>query len=407
MAMGRPWGLENPVATRTARDPIQTSAGLAGVRLPLKPWPRYERAILGLRNYWYPAMLSRQLKRKPIGVQMLGEELVFVRDGEHVYCLEGRCPHRGVPLSEGRSVFPCTLSCAYHGWTYDLRTGVLVGALTDGPESAIVGKVKLRSYPVVEQQGVIWTFIGDGPPPPLEEDVPREFLDPQAVVGAQVQVCRGNWRLAMEGAIDPAHPLFLHRSAWLNLFRRLPATRGRYRTEVIDERYLASRSDPPTADAQYPGLGKWPSEPWWKLRLSAKTTTTAWLPCGVRVVGLPTNVPFETYSWYVPVDQDTYRWFQFLVARVSGIQKWWAGLKYHLWLRWLYQGQFLGQDVRINELIHPFYVNQDGWAKERLFRPDSVIIEWRKHVENSARGIQNEPRCPANVLPERSKEHSM
>ena len=97
------------------------------------------------------------------------------------------------------------------------------------------------------------------------------------------------------------------------------------------------------------------------------------------------------FSWYVPVDADHYRWFQFLVADVSGPKKWWARLKYWLWLRWMYQGQFLGQDSEINEALHPFYAEQDGWARERLYRPDVVVTAWRKFVQENARGIQENP----------------
>ncbi len=353
-----------------------------------KPWPRYEQAAQGLRNYWYPALLSGQLKHKPTDVKMLGEELVFIRREGRVHCLEGRCKHRGVPLSEGRFVFPCTISCAYHGWTYDLASGRLVAALTDGPDSAMVGKVRLRTYPVVERQGVVWAFIGDGPPPPLEEDVPKEFLIPRAFVGAWVRVFPGNWRIAMEGALDPSHAFFMHRFARLNTLSRMPAYRGRYWPEIIDGRYLGYRTDVPTPQAEYPGLGRWPREAWWKRSSGRKTVVTGWLPCGAQVTGIPTNAPFDTFSWYVPVDRDHYRWFQFLITEASGPKKWWAGLKYWLWLRWMYQGEFLGQDSRINRVMHAFYAEQDGWSRERLYRPDVVVTAWRKFVDQTARGIQ-------------------
>jgi hypothetical protein len=57
----------------------------------------------------------------------------------------------------------------------------------------------------------------------------------------------------------------------------------------------------------------------------------------------------------------------------------------------MYQGQFLRQDSRMNEVMAPFYIDQDGWAKERLHRPDVVITAWRKFVEEKARGIQGDP----------------
>ncbi|TMA11157.1 MAG: aromatic ring-hydroxylating dioxygenase subunit alpha, partial [Deltaproteobacteria bacterium] len=48
------------------------------------PWPRYEEAALGFRNYWYPAMMSWRLGRKPVSVIILGERLLLIRH-------EGRC----------------------------------------------------------------------------------------------------------------------------------------------------------------------------------------------------------------------------------------------------------------------------------------------------------------------------
>jgi len=92
--------------------------------------------------------------------------VVFLRDEGKVYALSDQCPHRGVPLSLGRQEFPGTWTCYYHGWTYDLKTGVLQAALTDGPDSPICGKVRVRIYPVEERAGVVWVYLGAGEAPP-------------------------------------------------------------------------------------------------------------------------------------------------------------------------------------------------------------------------------------------------
>ncbi|HZR99687.1 MAG TPA: Rieske 2Fe-2S domain-containing protein, partial [Chloroflexota bacterium] len=142
------------------------------------PWPRYDAAALGFRNYWYPVLLSRQVRRKPRAITLCGEKIVLVRDQGRVYALHDRCPHRGVPLSCGRREFPGLLTCAYHGWTYDLATGRLEVVLTDGPDSPICGKANVRTYPVEERAGVVWVYVGKQPPPPVEEDIPAELLQP-------------------------------------------------------------------------------------------------------------------------------------------------------------------------------------------------------------------------------------
>ena len=69
------------------------------------PWPRYDAAVLGFRNYWYPALASRRVRRKPVSLKVLGERMVFIRYQGSCYALEDRCAHRGVPLSVGRCEF--------------------------------------------------------------------------------------------------------------------------------------------------------------------------------------------------------------------------------------------------------------------------------------------------------------
>src|SRR5215212_2824681 len=64
-------------------------------------WPRYDAAVFGFRNYWYPVLLSGQVGRKPRAITVCGEKVVLVRDQGKVYGLHDRCPHRGVPLSCG------------------------------------------------------------------------------------------------------------------------------------------------------------------------------------------------------------------------------------------------------------------------------------------------------------------
>ena len=354
------------------------------------PWPRYEDATLGFRNYWYPAMLSRKLEREPAAVKILGEKLVFIRYREQCYALEDRCAHRGVPLSLGTCEFPgtSTISCRYHGWTYDITNGLCVGAVTDGPDSPIAGKVRIKSYPVEERKGLIWVFIGDGAPPGLEEDVPKEFLDERAVMGVRVTLRRGNWRLAAENGLDPAHATYLHRRAWLTFFRKFPV----YRTDVVPEirgDWVGYTQGPPVMECDYPGLGRWPrrAREWWKRPRKMPTVVELRLPGLLRVNPFP--VPGVVhFEWYVPVDGHHHRYFQFSVKQAGGWKEGRFRLAYWLWWRWLAHVQFNGQDAWMVELMEPFYSEGDGWHRERLFRPDVGLTAWRKYCHEHARGVQ-------------------
>src|SRR5579862_73060 len=118
---------------------IETPAGLPAAEteefITTTRGPVYEQAELGFKPYWYPAILSRELGNKPTQVKLLGEDLVFLRAGGKPYALHNRCLHRGVQLSNGSCLTDGTLTCPYHGWTYDVASGALVAALTDGPDS--------------------------------------------------------------------------------------------------------------------------------------------------------------------------------------------------------------------------------------------------------------------------------
>jgi carbazole 1,9a-dioxygenase len=58
--------------------------------------------------------------------------------------------------------------------------------------------------------------------------------------------------------------------------------------------------------------------------------------------------------------------------------------------RWkeLITGGFNNDDVLAREQIERFYAEEDGWHRERLYRPDLIITEWRKLASTHNRGIQ-------------------
>ncbi|MGD9529451.1 glutamate synthase-related protein [Pseudonocardia sp.] len=59
----------------------------------------------------------------PTGAEADGIDLVVVRRGSEVSVFEGRCPHRGALLADGR-VEGENLICGVHGWDYRLDSGI-------------------------------------------------------------------------------------------------------------------------------------------------------------------------------------------------------------------------------------------------------------------------------------------
>jgi len=164
------------------------------------------------RCYWIPALLTSELPENdcpPVRVKLLSERLIAFRDTDGRYGLMDEfCAHRGVSLWFGRNE-QCGLRCPYHGWKYDV-TGQCVEVPSEPEASGYAKKVKLKSYPLVERGGILWTYMGPPEaPPPLPE---WEFITvpaPQTFTTKRIQ--ESNWLQAMEGGIDSSHVSFLHR----------------------------------------------------------------------------------------------------------------------------------------------------------------------------------------------------
>ena len=165
-----------------------------------------------MRLYWIPFYAAADLEKdgQPQTVKLLGETLVVFRDSEgNVGLVDHVCPHRGAPMSFARNE-DCGLRCVYHGWKFDVG-----GNVTDMPaepvRSRLKERVKLKSYPCVERNGVIWTYMGPEPEesrPPLPNLEWNLVPEENVVVTFRVQEC--NWLQALEGEIDSAHAPILH-----------------------------------------------------------------------------------------------------------------------------------------------------------------------------------------------------
>ena len=70
---------------------------------------------------WYPLAAVEFLDpSRPHGMQLLGKDIVLWRDNSGKWnCFADVCPHRLVPLSEGRIESDGNLLCAYHAWRFN------------------------------------------------------------------------------------------------------------------------------------------------------------------------------------------------------------------------------------------------------------------------------------------------
>ncbi len=70
-------------------------------------------------------------------VKIEGRPVALFSVGGEVHALGAVCPHRGGPIGEGTAE-GCNAVCPWHGWRFDLKTGVC-------PENPTA---KLAVYPV-------------------------------------------------------------------------------------------------------------------------------------------------------------------------------------------------------------------------------------------------------------------
>lgn len=336
-------------------------------------YPVYDDAVLGFREYWYPVLFSRQLREgKGKGLILLGEKVALFRNQGRAYALHNRCPHRGVTLDAGQCDFKGTITCPYHGWVYDLDSGKLMAALTAGPDAAIAkrGNVRVRTYPVEERAGLIWVFMGDGAPPPLADDVPDEFLQPDSVVVGRITERGGDWRHAAENGYDEGHVKYLHRRGVWTFWRRAPAWGHSKPREDLP--WLTRDLEEIGYGGEYPGLGHWPKKQFWRHRPGARGIRIR-LPGTLRIQ-YPNWAHFE---WYVPTVPGRHRYLQFIVKRTGLLGRLFLKLKYALYIRPFFHGQFNDQDAWMVELMET--------PPEVLYGPDRSITSWRKYVETHAR----------------------
>ncbi|GAA4730885.1 hypothetical protein GCM10023350_12750 [Nocardioides endophyticus] len=386
---------EPRVAKRRARTVKKTEPTPESPGNDWSSWPTYDAASRGFRNYWYPIMWAEQIGQKPVPITLLGEKIVLVREGDQIHALHDRCPHRGVPLSLGRRQYEGTISCPYHGWTYRLDTGKMCAALTDGPSSPINGKVGVRTYAVEQRLGLVWIYVGDDDPAPVERDIPAELVENDFVLGGRWDIRPGNWRFAAENGFDEGHAKYLHNTALWRLFKVMPAWNE---TRIVEkDGWLIRVQDAVHWEAEFPGLGTWTNKRWWKrMPLPDAPGKAADVNPVIQGLDIPGFVSirmpgllrvayphFIHYEWYVPVDEDTVRYVQIMVRFEKGTKATAFKAKYLGAIRWLFHGQFTAQDAWMVDVMDA--------PPEKLYRPDLSLTAWRRHIEQVAPTVQQDP----------------
>jgi phenylpropionate dioxygenase-like ring-hydroxylating dioxygenase large terminal subunit len=197
-----------------------------------------------LVDCWQVAALSHELTLQPLARRINGVAVALFRTyAGDVGALEDRCPHRFAQLSLGKVVGE-RIQCGYHGIQFD--TAGVCGAIPG--QEAIPSHARARSYPLIEQYGLIWIWMGD-PKLARETAVPDIFW----LASDEWKCCTGytyvraDYRLVNDNLLDLTHETFVHDS----IIGNRAVADSPAETKLIDDervevfRYMADCEPPP------------------------------------------------------------------------------------------------------------------------------------------------------------------
>ena len=343
--------------------------------------------------------------RKPVKVAMLGEEICLFRGAAgDVVAIQDICPHRGARLSEGDCHYRGTVACPYHGWVYDERQER--GRAVRGADSGVCGKpgTEAKIYPTRTLKGLVFVWIGDEDPAPIEQDVPEEFFDADALVLVGQVHWRCNWEVALENSMD-SHVNYVHRNA-LVVARSGFIARGAqgehplfvgngFGGDVAESNYV--RKSP--AFDTYPNGWRWPKTNYrrvwtWLLRPLAERArrqiphprTARWC-AGHHLPGMfRAEFAYDLYTrMCVPVEENLTRvWYYHYLRPQSAPARVWQRVLYMALHKWIVEYNFSRQDEKV-------MLNQRYDTPEKLSGTDAEVIQWRRLVVTKHFGGRDAP----------------
>lgn len=368
-----------------------------------------------MRMYWQPAALTEELTGpRPLkAVRLLGQNFVLFRDESGRYGLVDRdCPHRQADLAFGR-LEDGGLRCAFHGWLFDV-TGQCLETPAEPEGSTFCQRIRQPAYPVVERNGIVFAFLGDGDPPALPNfDC---FVAPETHTFAFKGLIECNWLQALEVGIDPAHASFLHRffadedpaAGYGRQFRAASGDSALPMTKVLRE-YAR-----PTIEVETTDYG---------LRLIARREIDEH-KTHVRVTNqvfphafcIPLSAEMTITQWHVPIDDEHCYWYAIFTSFGRLVDK--ATMRaqrlelYQLpnynsrrnrannygfdpqeQLRETYTG--MGHDINVHDqwAVESMGRIQDR-TREHLGQSDKAIIAYRRLLRQSIEQVQKGERPP-------------
>ena len=268
-----------------------------------------------LRNTWYIAAWSRDIRDVPVVRTILNEQIVLYRKSDNaVVALEDACPHRKLPLSKGRIVDDL-VECGYHGMRFDCS-----GTCVLAPTQAVVpSRARVKAYTIAEKWGLVWIWMGDSDLADESKIYQIDNFDNEdwgTTTGGTLEInCNYLW--LTDNLLDPSHVAWVHRSS----FSAPGAEDTPLQQQVLDDGVVISRwilDQPPPP--YYAPLVKFAGHCDRLQHYEARIPST----CINRSIFTPVGTGGEgrevddkaylmiSYNFMTPIDNDrtTYYWFQ-------------------------------------------------------------------------------------------------
>ncbi|MBM3547983.1 MAG: Rieske 2Fe-2S domain-containing protein [Alphaproteobacteria bacterium] len=102
---------------------------------------------------WEKAVAFDRLQRDGRAVAKIGKrQIALFKTDSGILACNNRCPHEGYPLREGSLDGGCVLTCNWHNWKFDLKTG-----------ANLTGGDALRTYATKVEAGEVWIDVVEAP----------------------------------------------------------------------------------------------------------------------------------------------------------------------------------------------------------------------------------------------------
>lgn len=161
-----------------------------------------------IKNCWYVAAWDIEVPEEGMLARtLLNQPVLLYRDTQgKVVALENRCCHRGAPLHIGRKEGDC-VRCMYHGLKFDPS-----GQCVEVPgQSQVPPKTRIRSYPVVERNRLVWIWMGEAEAANQDDILDYFWHDsPQWRMKPGYIHYQANYKLIIDNLLDFSHLAWVH-----------------------------------------------------------------------------------------------------------------------------------------------------------------------------------------------------